>query len=300
MSANPILELTGDANDPVPLVELKQHFVLFVSDPPGPTSARRVYDLYRSLCGDRFAVFKSTFPYAPLRDWTPEAREHFETTLLPDLRNRAEWGYGFSDGKPRDSWLFMFHGFRPFQEPDKASFYRFEFDWQVDPAFLRGFVEAVCEEVPCLTGYAGYLLQGRSGMSRERASYNRLYALAWRYYGCEVTDVEATAKRMRVGYKCVNWLTVIGEPFRSQFRSELELAGSVAFDAVDGSKATVLQAAERPMLGDRNRAERLPGHSAIARALLPLQIKEHASFGGDRWTEESVMAWLRRFTDTVL
>ena len=35
------------------------------------------------------------------------------------------------------------------------------------------------------------------------------------------------------------------------------------------------------------------GYAEIAKALLPLQIKEHESFGGDRWTEENTIAWIR-------
>ena len=150
---NPIIEMTKDKNDHVPLVELKQHLVIYVNSPPGPKSARKVYDAYIDYCGDIFKTYKSTFPCASLNKWTPSTRYQFEQNILPELRKRKEWGYGFSDDKSQDSWLLMFHGFRPFQEPNLASFYRFEFDWEVKADFLRRFAEELNEILPCLSGY---------------------------------------------------------------------------------------------------------------------------------------------------
>jgi len=293
---NPIVEMTDDPKDPVPLVELKQHLVIFVEDPPGPVSARRVYDLYLQNCGDIFKIYKSTFEGPLAQDWDLAARSRFERDELPALRQTTEWGYGFSDNKPRDSWLFMFHGFRPSEIPEKASFYRFEFAWDVDPAFLRSFARQMSEEVEFLSGYGGFVLQGRPNSDYETESFDRIFALAMRYWGCEVVDVELTAAEMRKGYKCVNWLTMIGEPFRSKFPEEIARARSAAYASEESRNGVLLQAAERPLLGDRNRMANMEGYATIAEALLPLQIKEHGDFFGDRWTEENTMAWLRRFT----
>jgi hypothetical protein len=293
---NPILEMTADREDPIPLVELKQHLVIFVPDPPGPRSARMVYDIYREHCGDVFKTFKSTFYGAFLKDWTPDTRLDFEQRLLPDLRSRLDWGYGFSDGKPRDSWLFMFHGFRPFQEPDKASFYRFEFDWEVHSGLVRDLADRLMRELSFIWWYGGFFLQGRPGSKHAVESLDRVFALAMRYWGCEVEDIEATAEQMKKGYKCVSWLTLIGEPLRSRFRDEINRARSVAHDSFESQSGVLLQAAVEPSLMDRNRLADIRGYGQIAQALLPLQIIEHESFGGNRWTEENTVAWLRRFT----
>lgn len=295
---NPILEMTSDPQDPIPLVELKQHLVVFVATPPGPKSARRVYDVYLKYCGDVFTVYKSTFPGSIRQSWTRETRGLFERTLLPELRQRAHWGYGFSDNKPKDSWLFMFHGFRPFQEAGCASFYRFEFDWAIDPKFLRNLTVDIIDCVAVLSAYAGYFIQWRPSSNHELASLDRSFAYAMRYSGCEMVDVQKTAKEMKHGYKCVNWLTVIGEPLRAKSPTAIEDAKLVAYDHLETSSATLLQAAERPSLGDRNRLADPEGYVEIAKALLPLQIGEHEGFGGDRWTDENTMTWLRRFTDS--
>jgi len=296
VNLNPILEMTEDLADPVPLVELKQHLVLFALDPPGPQSARKVYNAYLNAFGDIFKKFKSTFSGASLKDWTPEARLDFEQRLLPALRSKVDWGYGFSDGKPRDSLLFMFHGFRPFQESNMASFYRFEFDWQVSTGAVLGFAEYLLQELSVLSGYGGFFLQGRPGSKYAVASYDRIFALAMRYWGCEAVDIELTAEQMKKGYKCVNWLTIIGEPFRSTFGTEIDKAKSVAFGFIEAPFGTLLQASERPLLGDRNRLANMEGYFSVAKALLPIQITEHKSFGGNLWTDENTMDWIRRFT----
>ena len=293
---NPIVEMTDDPKDPVPLVELKQHLVVFVEDPPGPVSARKVYDLYLQNYGDVFKIYKSTFEGPLAQDWDRAARARFEQDELPALRQTTDWGYGFSDDKPRDSWLFMFHGFRPTEVPEKASFYRFEFDWDVDPTSLRSFAWQMSQEVEFLSGYGGFFLQGRPHSPDETESFDRIFALAMRYWGCEVVDVELTAAEMKKGYKCVNWLTLIGEPFRSKFPEQITRARSVAYSSEESRNGVLLQASERPLLGDRNRLANMDGYSKIAEALLPLQITEHAEFFGDLWTEENTMTWLRRFT----
>lgn len=295
---NPIFELSPNPDDPIPLVELKQELVIFVKDPPGPKSVRTVYDSYLTQCGDRFTAYKSTSPGWILQEWTGYSRKHFEQKLLPDLRLRTDWGYGFSDNKPTDSWLFMFHGFRPASEPDCASFYRFEFDWQVSPKFLRQFTETLAGLFPLLSAYAGYFIQWRPSTSYARLSLDRAFAYAMRYWGCDMVDVELTAQEMNHGYKCVNWLTVIGEPFRSQAPAVLEKAKLAAYDYFETPFATLFQAAAKPVLGDRNRLTDLEGYTRLAEALQPIQIQRHEAFGGDRWTEEATLAWLRRFTSS--
>jgi hypothetical protein len=294
--ANPILEMTNDRTSLIPLVELKQHLVFYVPDPPGPVTVRRVYDAYFRAIGDIFKNFRSTVPWARLEPWDSAARARFENVLLPELRKTVHWGYGFSDAKPTDSWIFMFHGFRPLSEPGMASFFRFEFDWQVDAAFVRALALNVMSMFPVCSGYGGYLLEGRPSSEYEEVSFERLYALARRYWGCDVEDIELSAKELKQGYKCLSWLTIIGEPFRSKFQREMAQAKAAAFDYVDGVFATLLQVSEKPTLGNRNLQADLNSYFDVAHALLPLQIKSHEPFWSTRWENGQTMAWLHRFT----
>jgi len=296
LSTNPILEMTPDPADPVPLVELKQHLVVFVDGAPGPQTTRRVYDVGMAHFGDIFKTVRATAQGSPMHAWTPQFRAHFENDLLPSLRSVHIWGYSLSDGKPKDSCMMMFHGYRPASEPGMASVYRFEFDWQVDPSRVRSLAEHLMGEFDFLSGYGGFFLQGRPRSRYTIDSSNRLFALARRYWCCEIEDIDATAEQMHKGYKCVNWLTLIGEPLRTKFAAAVAQARAAAFDHVETASGVLLQLGERPILGDRNRQADLRTYTATAAALLPLQVQTHTAFWGPRWTEENTLAWLRRFT----
>jgi hypothetical protein len=291
MSDNPFYE---PAQDGSPLIELKQGIVLYVPHPPNPATARLVYDYYLMHCGKRVRVYRSTAPGSQLKKWNQEAQRRFENQELPNIRQRDHWGYLFSDQEPKDSWLFMFHGYRPYSEPGKASFYRFDFDWQVDLTFLQDFAQGIIELVPCLSGFGGYYLQGR--LAFEKSSYNRMFALARRYWGVEAHNLDVTVNHMLEGYKCLNWLTIIGDQFRQKSPGAIEAAKQVAHSYHETPYATLLQAQAVPEFCDRHRQEVLDGYTALANALLPLQVTRHDPLGGDMWDEDNTMTYLRRFT----
>ena len=293
MSNNPFCT---PAPDGIPVLELKQGVVLYLEDPPGPVSARRVYDHYLARCGDRVRVYRSTSQAASLVRWDAAGRHRFETTELPAIRARNDWGYAFSDARNVDSWLFMFHGYRPHTEAGKASFYRFDFPWDVDLAFLRDFTAELVTLVPCISGFAGYYLQGRPAPDFTNPSYDSMFAVARRYWGLEAHNLDVTVDHVLEGYKCVNWLTIIGEKLRKQDPEAVEAAKAAAFAHVDTGTTVLLQAERAPRFGDRNRREVLDGYVAVAKALLPLQIQEHAPFGGTRWDEDNTIRYIRRFT----
>ena len=290
-TSNPFCELADDGR---PLIELKAGLCVYLEDAPGPSTARVVYDLYLRHCGDRIRVYRSTAPSSPRIDWNARSRERFEKIELPDLRQHDDWGYVFSDEQPTDSWLFMFHGYRPVSEAGKASFYRFDFDWQVDQAFLVEFARELADRVPCLSGFGGYYFQGR--LAHQRPSFDRMFALAHRYWGVEAHNLDVSVNHMLTGYKSANWLTIIGDQFRNAYPERMALARDAAVAFYDGRHASVLQAEAAPGFGDRNRRERLPGYEAVAKALLPMQIHQHGPFGGDLWDEDNTMRYIRRFT----
>ena len=291
MMVNPFCYIAEDGE---PVLELKMGVVLYVEDPPNPDQARRVYDFYFGQCGDRIRTYCSTAPGSLPQAWDRSARKRFEDFKLKDLRKRRDWGYGFADGRKFDSWLFMFHGYRPYSEAGKASFFRFDFDWGVDLDFLRGFVEGLLSLVPCLSGFGGYYFQG--SLSHWEESYNRMFTLGMRYWGIEAHNLDVTVNSMLQGYKSVNWLTIIGETFRQGNPEAVRRAKNVAFAYKETPYAVLFQADAKPRFGDRNRQEVLPGYVALANALLPLQITEHDPLGGTLWTADNTIRYIRRFT----
>jgi hypothetical protein len=295
---NPLCIPCPDPNVGLPLVELKQHLILFVDSPPDPGTARRVYDLYLRTWGDRFRIYApTTFGSLP-RDWSPATRHRFETYELPDLRKHENWGYVFSDDQSTDSWSFMFHGYRPVSEKGKASFYRFEFDWQLAPERLLDFAQAMLQIINCVSGYGGFVFQGQPRGPYGRTSFDQMYELAWRYRGVEIQDLDVTVNHMLEGYKCPSWLTIIGERLSKLDPAVMPAAEAAAYQFVRAPGGIILLAGPGPVLGDHDRSEPLKGYEAIAQALEPIQVRQHGAFGGSRWTEENTMAWLRRFTKT--
>ena len=299
LANNPLVEFAPDDGTGVPLAELKQHVLLFVESPPGPKTVRQVLELYFQTWGDPFVKYASTAFGSGSSEWADQARLRFITKELPRLRKHVDWGYSFSDGRKTDSWMLMFHGYPPFTESGKTSFYRFEFDWQVEAKRLKNFAIDLVDVVTCISGYVGFAFQGRP-RSFACSSFNQVFAWARRYWGVEAQDLDVTVNHMAEAFKCVNWITIIGERLRQHNPGAVDLARSAAYAHESRSGGMLFQASDKPMLGDRNKREVLRGYVALAEALKELQVKNHGAFGegsGSRWTEESTNAWLRRFTE---
>jgi hypothetical protein len=278
-----------------PMHELKFGLVLYTDYPPGPVRARIVFDLYQQWFGDTIRRWTSTAPgEVDLVQWDGRTRALFENSLLPGLRKGIHWGYAFDDGQEFDSWLFMFHGYRPASEPGRASFYRFEFPWHVDQDAVRRFAAALADAVPFSSGFAGYFFKPAVD---EVDSYDTMFAVCQRYWGIEAWNLDVSVCHLREAYLSVNWLTLIGSALGAREPAALQAARSRAVAVHDGVHGTVLQAVDRATLGDRNAGEDLGGHVAIAQALKPLQVTGFESFGGRRWSDDNSLAWVQRFND---
>ena len=288
--ASEVNELDGEID---PLYELKFGLVFYTAYPPGPKRAKAVFDLYERLYPNRLRQYVPTVPGSIPDEWTPSMAQAFQTQLLPALRHGPVWGYGFDDGQKLDSYLFMFHGYRPVTEKGAASFFRFEFPWNVEQDEVRRLAVDVARLIPFENGFAGYFL--KPSIVRA-ASYDQMYAICQRFWGVEAWNLDVAVEYVLDGFADVNWLTFIGESLRSRAPEAVEEAKRVAVSFDETSHGVVLQAAERAQLGDRNRQEALPGHVAIAQALLPLQVQTFGSFGGTQWDEDNSMRYLRRFT----
>jgi hypothetical protein len=273
------------------------HLLIFVADPPGPKVARAIYDLYAARWGDRIRSYGSTAFGALLLNWTPAAQHAFEADLIPKLRQFDDWGYVLTDGQPSGSWIFMFHGYRPVSEAGKASFFRVEFDWQFDAAELLRFATDILSHIECVSGYGGYVLQGRFRGPNGNAAYDQAYAWARRYWAVQVYNLDVAVDHALDGYFSPNWLTIIGDRLAQRSPEALRAAEAAAYRAFTTPGGVILQAAPVPTLGDRHRRETLDGYEHIAKALMPIQVPHHGPFGGTRWTEDATLAWVRRFTD---
>lgn len=292
---NPLYCPNDDADEPGPLLELKTRLVLYTDVPPGPITARRVYDLYMSRFGDCVTAYRSTAFASGAEAFTQEARTHFETVELPELRNEEHWGYFFGSEQSAEPRVFMFHGARPVSEEGRASVFRFDFEWDFDPIRLRDFTLEVLGAVECVCGTAGYVLCPDSGDYAGPAA-DKMFAWAMRYWGAEAQDLDSTVEHALIGFPCISWLTIIGRALRAKAPAAVEQARAVAFASFESQSHVVIQAEQRPRLIDRNQREPLGNYPAVAEALLPLQVEAHTAFDGDRWDDDKTMSYLRRFT----
>lgn len=292
MANNPLCLLDARGR---PILELKLGLLLWLDGPPSPRMAREVYDLYMQRCGSHVRTYCSTAPGSLPRPWTAGARHSFENRDLPKLRRFNDWGYGFSDGRTTDSWLFMFHGFRPRSEPGRASFYRFDFPWDTDPMVVHDLALELLGTTPFRSGLAGPYFQ--LSMQDEVASLDRMYAWARRYWGIAARHLDATSWHMLDGIEGVNWVTLLGAYTLERHPEVVEAARAAAFASQQAPHGVLLRVEERPRIIDRNRNEPLGGYAAVASALRPLQIETHAGFGGDKWTADETMRYLLRLTE---
>jgi len=295
MTTNPLLRWNNDADDPAPLVELKTRIVLYAADPPGPDTARTVYDIYMARFGSSITSYRSTALGSEPEDWTPPARLRFETTELPDLRQRENWGYMFGSDQPSDARLFLFHGSRPVSEAGRASLFRFDFEWDFDPDSLKQFALEVLGSVECTCGTAGYVLVPDEG-DYAAPAYDLMFAWARRYWGADAQDLDAIVEYALSGIPSVGWLTVIGPYLLKKDSDAPARARAVAFASCNAGSHLVIQAEGRPRLIDRNRREPLGNYPAVADALASIQALAPIPFGGDMWDEDNTKRYLQRFS----
>jgi hypothetical protein len=285
-----------DSEESPPLLELKSRLILYLESPIDSESARRIYDLYMPRYGLRIAQYRSTAYGDVPEDWTAASRSRFEQAQLPRLYEQADWGYWFEEARWTDSRVFLFHGYRPASEPNRASIVRFDFEWDFDPEELNAFTRRVLEVVECVGGTAGYVLNPAEGDYASDA-YILMFAWAMRYWGVEAQDLDAYSHVALNGFPCIAWSTVIGASLLARNPDSVDRARTVAYASFEAGPHVIIRAEERPRLIDRNRRETLGNYPAVAEALLPLQSADPIEFDGDMWDEDNTRRYLRRFTN---
>lgn len=280
------------------LVELKFQLFLFVPTPPGPKTVRKVLELYLERWPDRLQHYRATSVGASTSEWNPKSQETFFSSELPKLRVGRHWGYQFTDGKDTKSQQLQIHGFRPVTEPDSASFYRFDFAYDIDPQRVLEFCTEVLKVIPaCIEGRLGYYFQGLPRRGAEE-SFGKILGLAKRYWAVDVRDFETTMYYVKDGIKGVSWGTIVGKELVAAHPKPIQQAREVAHATYEVNGNMLFLADEAPILGDVEAGESLAPYEQIALALKALQIPDHEEFvyGAGDWDEEATQAWLERFT----
>ncbi|WP_287319219.1 type VI immunity family protein [Mesorhizobium sp.] len=271
---------------------LKKIAVFYSTKPFPRSNIHEMYNFYMNRFGSNIKRYSSTAPGSFISEFDRSADQSFRTNLIQNLYETLHWGYAFDDGQVPDSFMFAFHSYKPVSEPGRSSFCRFEFPYDADPESVREFAFRASKLLPFTSGTCGYVLRPSA---TEPSALDHMYAMCQRFWGIEAWNLDVTVKYLGNRFKCVSWLTFIGESIAEEFPEALKAARHEAqFQRT--STGTMFQTRAEPALIDRNRSEEYDTESRLARALLPAQTTEHGSFGGMRWTEDNSLAWLYRFT----
>lgn len=280
-------------DEKIPRWELKLIFILYFRRPIESAYIRRIYELYMSRFGKRMRRYLATWSDSFIEDFNEDVHRRFLEEYLPDLYRTLEWGYAFDDDELLGALLFVFHSYKPVSEPNKSSFCRFEFPHDFDLGELQDFVQSVAAIAPFTSGTCGYVLQP---WPDDVEAFDHMYAVCRRYWGVEAWNQDVTVNALGNRFKCISWLTLLGASLLQEFPDIDQVASGAAYVHRQLPTGAIYQTRPHPALIDLNRREDFQPEAKLANALLPAQIVEHGSFGGNRWTDENSAQWLHRFT----
>jgi hypothetical protein len=218
------------------------------------------------------------------------------------IRDGRGFVAGLWDGRsmedPAGSWSFKCSGLL-LEDDGLRSVVRILMPLDVEPGVLRKLAAGIADTARFHAGHGG-LAFGYDPWEKLPA-FDEIYALARRFWGVDIEDLNATLPFSADGIKGVNWLTLVGRPMMQESRIE----GGVG--ALQGSAVTIdphrhgvlLVAGPQPVVGDQNRPDRnLDPYLAVAKALEPVFLTEHPDFDGSKFIDNgNTLGWVRRFIE---
>lgn len=155
------------------------------------------------------------------------------------------------------------------------------------------------------SGHAGFAINWHPTADSADDALSVFPTIARRYPGIDLSDLNMTLYAIRdarqPGIKCINWLTLLGsdltmaaggiEALRAQLPSDCPI-----YPLEKGG--CLIQAGERPDVGDKNLNAILPSYGAVGHLLAPLRFANHPEFIGSTSAvpdEDLTAEWLSRF-----
>ncbi|MFT3717337.1 type VI immunity family protein [Pseudorhodoferax sp.] len=270
---------------------------LYLPQAPTRDEVMRAYSVYRNHCPPdcRHLITTVRTPlYLPL---DADDLSHVHRSLSMQDRRHDE-GIVIWDGKPAEHWMFWIQGWLdPKLGADTASFCQIQLPEDTDCEVLYGLARGLADELPLLSGHAGYTVQFDARL--KNAAFDQIYAWAKRYLGVEVEDLNLTLPLMRDAIKGANWLTLVGHNLWAQLMDHPdrahELPEGVTYERLQ--YAGLFRAGVKPVLGDRNRRDFPYLYAVMEKVLRPLKLQHHPEFAGRFGREQATEAWLYRLLD---
>jgi hypothetical protein len=224
---------------------------------------------------------------------------------LEPVRRRIREGRAFDlmfwDGRriedPHGSWSFSCRRIH-LRRSGLHAFVRLLVPLSTDPALLAEAAGEVAEHVAFRSGHGGMVFVYDPW--RKTSALDAIYALARRYWGIDVEDLNGTLPLTADRIKGVNWLTLVGNRVSSAGAIDIEsLAHHPGIRVEHHKQGSVIVTGPEPVAGDQNRPDdSLQPYYAVAEALRPAFLTDHPDFPSERFIANgNTVGWIRRFIE---
>ncbi len=264
---------------------------LYLQEPPTGGQLRAALKVYQAACPpERQKLIAGTRSPAFARWSSPNGQRCLaEHAALMD--RRRDEGISIWDGELEDAWSFHLRGVPGEEGAPSASFCQIGFPGSVDLAVVIRAAAGLADVLPFLSGHCG--LAASFDAEYKHAAFTQIYAWSKRHPGLEVEDLNETLPYVLDRLKSVNWLTLVGHGLWGK------LPGTPTFGrgiiVTQRANGVVIQAGDRPRLGQRNAGDVPSLYVEVERALAPLKLLQHGEFAGKFAEERATLPWLYRF-----
>lgn len=155
-------------------------------------------------------------------------------------------------------------------------------------------------------GHGGYSLNWDPNGDLAFDAQDRFPFIAKRFIGIDIPDNDATLFALTdaktSGFKCVNWITLLGKLLAKQAGPVTELKKKLSKLCTIRELETGLMivAGSKPMIGDTNRREHPKAYHEVGRLFANFRLKQHPEFVGAHPSDPNhdiSDEWLARFDE---
>lgn len=167
------------------------------------------------------------------------------------------------------------------------------------PERLLNLMKKLTDGADFESGHAGYSLNWDHLGEHAFDVKQKMGGIAGRYLGVDLFNHIVTLVAMRKttpsGFKCVNWLTLLGTSLTERVGGMAKLQSNLSpqCDVHGLSNGVIISAGDRPTMGDRNHQAELAPYRSVGKVLAPLRFVDHRPFFGSGAGQTA--RWLARF-----
>ena len=219
------------------------------------------------------------------------------------LRGDRAFEVGYWDGReiddPEGSWSMRCHRIK-LRSSGLHGFVRLMMPVDIDGALVARAATSLASNLRFFSGHGGLVFAQDPWLSED--AFDQVYALARRFWGVDIDDMNDTLPLMTSAIKGVSWLTLVGSELLSDaLLTEVgaALADRPAVKVFKAQQGLVIAAGDHPNVLDQHRPDATQmAYREVAHALADWFLSDHVDFPGERFiTNGNTVGWLRRFLE---